>query len=171
MLKSRYFVLTILATVLLSTAIYGQSIKGTYAIKNLVTGMLLRPLDANNKNETPIVAYSPTNWKCMTWDFNQIEGNTYYLRNLLTSKTFKPRKGAITDGVSLEQQPLNETDKLQQWEFLPVGRTSFLIRLKDTEYYVTPSEETGTTNSKIILAGKRTDSLQYWTIYQQHPTM
>ena len=109
---------------LLVTCSYGQGIKGTYAIKNVATGMLLRPLDANNKNETPIVAYSPTNWKCMTWDFNLVEGNTYYLRNLLTSKTFRPGKGAITEGVALEQQPLNETDKLQQWEFLPVGKTT-----------------------------------------------
>ena len=155
----------------LSFTTFSQGIKGTFAIKNVVTGMLLRPLDANNRNETPIVAYSPTNWKCMTWDFNQVDGNTYNLRNLLTSKTFQPHGKELTEGVALEQQPLDENSKQQQWEFIPAGNNSFMIRLKDTDYYVTPSEEKGTTNSKIILSKLRSDSLQYWTIYQQHPTM
>ena len=65
-----------------------QNIKGTFAIKNVSTGMLLRVMDANKKNETPIVAYSPTNWKCMTWDFTKVEGNTYNVKNLFTNKTF-----------------------------------------------------------------------------------
>lgn len=171
MLKSRYFILTMILMLALNTITWGQEIKGTFAIKNAVTGMLLRPLDANNKNETPIVAYSPTNWKCMTWDFTQVEGNTYYLRNLFTKKTFQPIGGVPSEGVSLEQQPMNESSKLQQWEFIPAGKNSFTIRLKGTEYYLTPSEESASTNSKIILSAKRPDKLQNWTIYEQHPTM
>ncbi len=171
MVKTRYFILTLIITLSLSTATWCQEIKGTFAIKNVQTGMLLRPLDANNKNETPIVAYSPTNWKCMTWDFTQVEGNTYYLRNLLTKKTFQPSNGQLSEGMSLEQQPVDEHSKLQQWEFIPAGKNSFTIRLKGTGYYLTPSEESGSTNSKIILSSKRPDKLQYWTIYEQHPTM
>lgn len=44
----------------------GQTIQGTYAIKNVKTGMLLRVKDANGKNGTPLVAYNPENWKCKT---------------------------------------------------------------------------------------------------------
>jgi len=171
MFKTKYFIITLLVTLTLSTTARSQEIKGTFAIKNEVTGMLLRPLDANNKNQTPIVAYNPTNWKCMTWDFNQVEGNTYNLRNLLTKKTFQPSGAATVEGVSLEQQPIDESNKLQQWEFLPAGKNAFMIRLKGTGLYVTPLEESGATNSKIILSAKRSDKLQTWTIYEQHPTM
>jgi hypothetical protein len=34
-------------------------IKGTYAIKNVETGIVLRIKDANTADGTPIVAYSP----------------------------------------------------------------------------------------------------------------
>ena len=171
MFKIRDCILTLLMILMFSAAAYNQEIKGTFAIKNVVTGMLLRPLDANNKNKTPIVAYTPTNWKCMTWDFNHVEGNTYYLRNLFTSKTFQAVTTELNEGVLLEQQPLDENNKLQQWEFVSVEKNVFAIRLKGTDYYVTPSEENGTPNSKIILSKKRSDKLQYWTIYEQHPTM
>jgi hypothetical protein len=57
---------------------FSQVIKGTYAIKNVETGMLLRIKDANKKDGTPLVAYSPVNWKCMTWDFIHVEGQSYY---------------------------------------------------------------------------------------------
>ncbi|WP_449437400.1 hypothetical protein [Pedobacter steynii] len=51
---------------LFSYTSYSQEIKGTYAIKNVKTGMLLRVKDASGKNGTPLVAYAPQNWKCMT---------------------------------------------------------------------------------------------------------
>lgn len=146
-----------------------QAITGTFAIKNVSTGMLLRPLDANNKDATPLVSYSPTNWKCMTWDFKQVSDHTYYLRNLLTGKTFQPASGDVTEGTALQQQPLKESSQGQQWEFIPAENNSFMIRLKGTGLYVTPTEQ-GSVNSKIVLAKKRQDNLQYWTIYEQHPT-
>ena len=81
-----------------------QVINGNYAIKNVQTGMLLRVKDANGKNGTPLVLYNPENWKCMTWDFKHIDGNTYQLQNLLTNKTFQP-KSAPAAGTALEEQP------------------------------------------------------------------
>ena len=164
-------VIIISAILFISFNSLGQSIKGTYAIKNVSTGMLLRVMDANKKNETPIVAYSPTNWKCMTWDFNQLEGNTYILRNLFTNKTFQPQKGDVSEGISLEQQPLESSKMSQQWEFIRAENNSYMIKLKGSKLYVTPSDISGAVNSKIILSKKRADKLQYWTIYEQHPTM
>ena len=67
-----------------------QDIKGNYAIKNVQTGMLIRVKDAGSKNGTPLVAYYPENWKCMTWNFKNTGGISYQLQNLLTSKTFQP---------------------------------------------------------------------------------
>jgi len=161
----------ILAVFFLSFKGISQSIKGTYAIKNVSTGMLLRVMDANKKNETPIVAYSPTNWKCMTWDFNHVEGNTYLLRNLFTSKTFQPQKGEAAADIVLEQQPLDTSKTYQQWEFISAPDNTYMIKLKGSDLYVTPSDKNGTINSKIILAKKRADKTQYWSIYEQHPKM
>jgi hypothetical protein len=163
--------LTISAIVFLTFKGLAQNIKGTYAIKNVSTGMLLRVMDANKKNETPIVAYSPTNWKCMTWDFNQVEGHTYLLRNLFTGKTFQPQKGEATEGISLEQQPFDNSKTYQQWEFISAPDNTYMIKLKGSDLFITPSDKSGTVNSKIILAKKRADKTQYWSIYEQHPEM
>lgn len=62
----KYVILIVLLTIFSNS--FSQDIKGNYAIKNVKTGMLLRVKDAASKNGTPLVAYNPQNWKCMTWD-------------------------------------------------------------------------------------------------------
>nr|MDQ3073596.1 RICIN domain-containing protein [Bacteroidota bacterium] len=99
-----------------SAAAFSQVIKGTYAIKNVETGMLLRIKDANKKDGTPLVAYEPVNWKCMTWDFKHVDGQTYQLKNLFTGKTFQAKD--FTDGSSLEQQPFSIATTSQEYEFV-----------------------------------------------------
>ncbi|SEM96550.1 hypothetical protein SAMN05192574_10217 [Mucilaginibacter gossypiicola] len=151
-------------------AVSAQQIKGTYAIKNEQTGMLLRVKDAQSANGTQLVAYYPENWKCMTWDFQHVEGNTYKLKNLFTSKTFQPVAEANA-GIALEEQPLNADNANQQYEFEPIDKDTFLIKLKGTDLYLTPSDKKGSVNSKIILAKKTNTKDQYWDIYLQSPTM
>lgn len=146
---------------------FGQTIKGTYAIKNVATGLLLRIKDANRKDGTPLVAYSPVNWKCMTWDFQHVEGQTYQLKNLFTGKTFQAN-GTPAENMRLIQQPLAGSGQ-QQYEFIPAGDNTFFIRLKGTGLYLTPSDKQGSVNSDIILSGKNNDKSQQWTIYEQHP--
>jgi hypothetical protein len=155
----------------LSVSLFAQVIHGTYAIKNEQTGMLLRIKDANGKNGTPLVAYNPVNWKCMTWDFKHVEGQTYQLKNLFTSKTFQPKNGAATEGVSMEQQPLVNAQTNQQYEFIPVEKNIYLIKAKGTELYLTPVDKNGATDTGIMLAKKSNIKLQHWTIYEQEPTM
>ena len=147
-----------------------QIIKGNYAIKNVQTGMLLRIKDANTKTGTPIVAYNPENWKCMTWDFKHVEGNTYQLRNLLSSKTFMPA-GKTNEGVTLEEQPIDTANYSQQYQFEPIGKNIYLIKLKGTDLYITPSDGKGSVNSQIILSTRSGDKLQQWVIYQQSPSI
>lgn len=170
MKRIKCFVISLLL-LCVGTAAFSQVIKGTYAIKNVASGMLLRIKDANRKDGTPLVAYSPAEWKCMTWDFKHMEGQTYQLQNLFTGKTFQPANGTPADGISLLQQPLTTGQETQEYEFIPVGQEQYLIKLKNTELYVTPSDKTGSTNSAIILAKEEESKLQLWTIYEQHPTM
>lgn len=147
--------------------VFSQHIKGSYAIKNSETGMLLRIRDANKKDGTPLVAYAPVSWKCMTWDFYHLGGQNYRLKNLFTGKTFQPV--SATEGSSLEQRPLHDSSGTQEYQFIPVKENMYLIKLKDTELYVTPADKDGTTNSGIILSKKKNSRLQEWIIYEQHP--
>ena len=164
MLRISFFFLLFIAA-----ACPAQVIKGTYAIKNTQTNLVLRVQDAKKANGTPIVSYSPVNWKCVTWDFNHVEGETYQLRNLFTNKTLQPSASTLTAGTSLEQQPLVALQTNQEYEFIPAGKDSYRIRLKGTDLYITPSEADGGTNSKVILAKKSDQKNQIWTIYPQNP--
>jgi Ricin-type beta-trefoil lectin domain-like len=155
---------------LAATMAMAQVISGNYAIKNVQTGMLLRVKDAESKNGTPLVAYYPQNWKCMTWDFKNTGPNTYQLQNLLTNKTFQAQ-GEVGQGVALEEQPLTANASSQQYEFIPVKADVFLIRLKGSDLYITPADAEGKVNSAIVLAKKNNAPTQYWSIYKQAPTM
>jgi len=162
------FIITV--TCFLFTTTNAQSITGTYAIKNVKTGIFIRIKDANTKNGTPIVAYSPVNWKCVTWDFKKQEGNVYQLRNLFSGKTLQPKDKAV-QGVSLEEQPITDGNAIQQYEFIAAGKNKYFIKLKGTELYLTPSDKDGEINAPIMLAAKTGDELQQWTLQEQHPTM
>ncbi len=147
---------------------YSQIIKGTYAIKNVQTAMLLRIKDANKTDGTPLVAYNPVNWKCATWNFNHINGQTYFLENLFTGKTIQTITSKSIAGDALRQQPINNTIS-QQYEFIPVEKGIYLIKLKGTDLYITSADDERTVNAPIILSKKNGSKLQQWTIYEQHP--
>ena len=117
------------------------------------------------------MAYSPVNWKCVTWDFQHTEGQVYRLKNLFTGKTFQPADSVVKDGVVLEQQPLLVGKQNQEYEFIAVEKNKYLIRLKNTDFYITPSDAKGAANSAIMLAKKTEGNLQQWTIYEQHPDL
>jgi hypothetical protein len=153
-----------------SASAFAQEIKGNYAIKNVQTGMLLRVKDAASKNGTPLVAYYPENWKCMTWNFKNTGANTYQLQNLLTNKTFQPITTPNTD-VAFEEQPFVPGSPNQQYEFIEVKKDTYLIKLKGTALYITPADKKGSVNSAIILAVKSNTPEQLWNIYEQAPTM
>lgn len=148
----------------------GQTINGNYAIKNVEIGMLLRIKDASNKNGTPLVAYPPQNWKCMTWNFISVEGNTYQLKNLFTGKRFQSKAGDTTE-TALEEQALSLESANQQFDFEPAGKNIYWIKLKGTALYLTSGDKKGTINLPVILSWKSGNKEQQWTIYKQAPTM
>ncbi len=69
----------------------------------------------------------------------------------------------------MHQQPMVENMNEQEYEFIPVKKDVYLIKLKGSDLYLTPSDSKGTTNSAIILAEKNATALQQWTIYEQDP--
>jgi hypothetical protein len=146
-----------------------QAINVTYAIQNVKTGKNLRPYEAGGQDGNKIVLYNHVEWKCMTWNFINISGNTYQLKNLFTSKTFQPA-GDAKDGCTLEQQKLVSGNAVQEWEFISAGKDSYLIRLKGTELYITLSDPLGKTNSAIVLKPKTSSDLQLWKLVKQNPS-
>ena len=168
-MKTRHIFFLLILFCLIGQAGFAQMIKGHYAIKNTQTGLLLRVQDAKKANGTPIVAYSPVNWKCVTWDFMHVDGDTYQLRNLFTSKTLQSEASSPADGVNLEQQPLVTAQANQEYEFIPAGKGTYRIKLKGTDLYITPSDSKGSVNSRITLAKKAESKAQLWTIYEQDP--
>ncbi len=89
---------------------------------------------------------------------------------MLTNKTFQPVAAANSD-VAFDEQPLVPNDAKQQYEFIPVKKDTYLIKLKGTDLYVTPADPKGEANSAIVLAAKKGTPDQQWFIYEQAPTM
>lgn len=106
----------------------------------------------------------------MTWNFIHIEGNVYKLQNLLTHKTFQPINDSNTS-TELEQQSFDSGSLNQQYEFESIDKNNYRIKLKGTELYITPADDKGTVNSKIVLAKKVKAKYQFWSIYKRSPSM
>jgi hypothetical protein len=153
----------------LAPVLHAQSIKGNYAIKNVKTGKLLRPEDANKSDLTNIVLYSPTNWKCLTWEFIALSNETYQLRNLFTSKTFSGARDPDTAEIQLKQVVLQRNEDNQSWVFEKAGGETYRIRVKNSHLYITPADSTGRTNTPVVLAEEIESDLQLWIIYEQDP--
>ena len=137
----------------------------TYAIQNIQTGKDIRVYNAGNDDETKIILYSHHNWECMTWQLIQLEDNTYLLKNLYTQKSFQPSSSPET-GVGLWQQTLGGSH-LQYWEFIKQADETYLIRLKDTELYLTVTSDEN--NSEIVLMPKQDSDSQLWRLARQNP--
>lgn len=142
-----------------------QNYENTYAIQNVGTGKDIRVYNAGNDDGTKIILYSHNNWECITWQLIGLENNTYLLKNLYTQKTFQPSSAPAT-GVNLWQQTLGGS-RLQYWEFIEQEDATYLIRLKDTELYLTTTSDEN--NSDIVLMPRQDSDMQEWRLVRQNP--
>jgi hypothetical protein len=142
-----------------------QNYQNTYAIQNVATGKDIRIYNAGNDDGTKIILYSHHNWECITWQMIELDENTYLLKNLYTQKTFEP-SSIPEQGVSLWQQTLGGS-RLQYWEFIEQPDETYLIRLKDTELYLTTTSDEN--NSDIVLMPKQGSDNQLWKLIRQNP--
>lgn len=137
----------------------------TYAIQNVGSGKDIRVHNAGNSNGTKIILYDHHNWECITWQLIELEENVYLLKNLYTQKSFEPSSASVA-GVTLWQQTMGGS-RLQYWEFVKQAGDSYLIRLKDTELYLTATS--GENDSDIVLMPKQDSDNQLWRLIQQNP--
>ena len=141
-------------------------ISGSFAIRNVGTGKNIKPYNSDKYDGNDIILYPHNEWKCLTWQFNHIDGIAYQLENLYTQKTFEP-KSHLVSGVTLWQQPLNNNSP--QWEFIKQQDGVYAIRLKDTELYLTISSNK--TDAAIILLPYGNTSSQQWKLIEQYPNV
>ena len=171
----KYLFISLLSLVLLFTLAFGhriyygylkkRDIANTYAIKNVKTGKALRVYNAGINDGRKIILYTHQNWECITWQFIQLEGETYLLKNLYTQKTFQP-SSSPKSGVTLWQQTLGG-DTSQYWEFIKQSDETYLIRLKNTELYITVTSDKN--NSDVILMPMQNSTEQEWKLIEQRP--
>lgn len=137
----------------------------TYAIQNVSTGKDIRVLNVGVKDGTKVILYTHNEWECLTWQFIQLEDSTYLLKNLCTQKTFEP-SSVPKAGVDLWQKSLGGSN-LQHWEFIKQADDTHLIRLKNTELYLTATSADD--NSSIVLMPKQDSDKQLWRLIKQNP--
>jgi hypothetical protein len=142
-----------------------QNYENTYAIQNVGTGKDIRVYNVGVEDESKIILYTHNEWECLTWEFIQLEDNTYLLKNLCTQKTFEP-SSTPEQGVSLWQQSLGGS-RLQYWEFVKQPNDKYRIRLKNTELYLTATSNED--NSPIILMSEQDSEMQSWKLIAQSP--
>lgn len=142
-----------------------RNFANTYAIQNIGTGNCIRPYNAGIDNQTKIISYTHKNWECITWELIGIDSNTFLLKNLYSQKTFQP-SSRPESGVGLWQQSMGGTP-LQYWEFLKQANDIYLIRLKETELYLTVNAQDN--NTPVVLMPKQETHNQQWKLIRQNP--
>lgn len=137
--------------------------KNIYAIKNVKTGLCIRPYNADFKEDNKIIMYPLKNWECITWQFIKLQDNKYLLQNLYTHKTLVPRK--FEESTTFYQKTLG-TNENQIYEVIKAS-DYYLIKIADTELYLTSlSNET---NSNLILQELNNEDNQKWELIKQNP--
>lgn len=154
--------LALASAVLVTNPTGAQDAGQTFAIQNVQTGKNLRPLGASRSDQTAIISYDAYAWKCMTWRFDRVSENTYRLQNVYTSKMLEP-----SPTTTLWQQPLKVDNVSQQWDLIPDGVDSYLIRLHGSELYVTATSNE--TNSAVVLLPRQSSRAQLWRLVPQNP--
>ncbi len=139
----------------------------TYAIQNVGNGKDIRVHNAGNADGTKIILYSHHNWECITWQLIELEENVFLLKNLYTQKSFEPSTVPAA-GVTLWQQTLSGSP-LQYWKFIKQSDETYLIRLKDTELYLTVTSDEN--DSDIVLMPLQESENQKWRLMRQNPIM
>lgn len=162
--------IVVIAIILFLPRIYKDIVKkrgldNTYASQNVATGRDLRIYNARINNGAQLIVYSHHNWECLTWQMIEVADNTFLLKNLYTQKSFQPEKQP-SPNITLRQQTLGGSH-LQYWEFLPEIDQTYLIRLKDTDLYLTVMDKSN--NAEVVLMPKIKSDNQRWRMIRQNP--
>jgi hypothetical protein len=141
----------------------------TYQIRNLKYQELLRPLDANNADGTPIVLYSAQPWKCMTWRLQPAGESAFQVQNLFTFKTFGV-SSTTNLPPSVSQVPLAPRGGVSPtWRFLRLEDGNYKITDSHSGRALTAVKAAGEYSIKIVAAPWQNRDEQKWRLEKMNP--
>src|ERR1700741_3240024 len=112
----KWYLLCLLSLCVIKGASAQQLKGGAFQIQNKATGLLLRPMDANGEDGTPIVVYPKFAWRCLTWDLLPAASPAVFtLKNYFTSKTFEA--AGVKENTPLLETGIQQGASSQQWHF------------------------------------------------------
>ena len=135
-------------------------VKGSYQIRNVEFGDLLRPRGANSEDGTPIVLYPRQDWKCLTWKCEPSLEKGYRLINHFTLKTFIPDPEAKGATLPLIQVSNGEKTKTESWQFFEIEKGVYRIVHVGTGKVLTAVEG----GRKVVLAADEGRDSQRWQL-------
>lgn len=136
-----------------------------FLIKNVHSGLVIRPQNAEIGDGVPIIQFTPQNWECTTWQMIQIAENTYLLKDLYTQKSFAP-VGDPVAGALLAQEPIGGNNN-QHWQFNHFDDDTYTIQLAGSDLFITSMSDT--VDARLTLQPGSDDANQRWTLTPQHP--
>lgn len=153
-----------------STTVANSPLAGSFQIRNIKFGDLLRPENANGAVGTPIVLYSAQPWKCMTWKVHSMGESVYQLQNHFTSKTFAP---TATEGKS-EQRVTQvffskQANENPGWQFTKLADGAYRITDAKSGKALTAIQDERESGVKIVVRAWQGKDEQKWQLTQIDP--
>ena len=140
---------------------------GSFQLRNLKYGELLRPEEARSADGTRIVLYSAQSWKCLTWKFHANGESLFQLQNHYTSKTFAAETGVDKAPAAVTQVPFSKKgEERPTWRFTKLADGSYKITdAKSGKALTAVKEETGSGARIVVQAWKESDA-QKWELIE-----
>lgn len=135
-------ILSLFATVIVEAADgtdASAELVGSFQIRNVRYGDLLRPKDASNAEGAAIVLYPAEPWKCMTWRVHQTTNSTYQVQNHFTLKTFTVKADAGEKQVTQVSWSRDSAQR-PQWKFSKLSDGTYKITDAKTDEVLTAKQ-------------------------------
>ena len=143
--------------------VIATELKEAYQIRNKKHNLLLRPQNANKADGVPIVLYSAYPWKCLSWQFEKGQKDSYRLVNFFTSKTIQPAENHSDDFVPVVQATSDSQHPLTQyWFFIKLPGGLYKIVSANSNLALTAIDSAG--GVQIYLAPFKDKDEQKWEL-------
>jgi hypothetical protein len=154
-----------------SQPVAGKEAKpGSFQIRNLKYGDLLRPEEANSADGTRIVLYPAQTWNCLTWKFHANGESRFQLQNHFTSKTFAAGVGADKAQAAVTQVPFSKKpEERPTWQFTKLPGGSYKITDARSGKALTAAKEGTGSGVRIVVQAWDESDAQKWELIEIDP--
>ena len=139
----------------------------SYQIRNVKSGNLLRPEDANSANGTRLVLYPAQPWKCMTWKLFPAGDGVFQVKNHFTAKTFAASSTNELASPVTQVPFAKDAAARPAWRFVKLGDGSYEIVETKSGHALTAVTADG--SEKIVTAVWSDQPEQKWELIETDP--